>query len=114
MQNKLARIEIPDLQTHVKGTRPAVVEVITDRTDIAAGSNVTIQVESIPGNKAVIYSYILPLLLFVATFGSLRHVTGNTGLAALLAIFTLIPYYAILWVITARSLGGVKFRLKNE
>jgi hypothetical protein len=91
-----------------------VVCVTTERQDLFPGRKVVVQIETTPGNKAVLWSFALPFVLFVASLASLQHATQNTGLAILLAVFTLIPYYSILWVITARSLGKVKVRLRND
>lgn len=112
-KDKVVWVEInptPDISS----SRSKVLCMTTERTDLFPGRRVVVQIESIPGNKAVLWSFALPLVLFVATLAAMLHTTQNTGLAILLAVFTLIPYYSILWVITARSLGTVKIRLRND
>jgi positive regulator of sigma E activity len=90
-----------------------VVEVANRGQDLQIGQSVIVLAEARVSDLAVKMSYVLPIVLFVATFFALRRATGNEGLAWLLAIFTLIPYYTILWIITSRISRMSRFRLKN-
>ena len=91
-----------------------IVQVPASERDLQVGQAVIVLAEPRVSALAVKLSYVLPLVLFVATFFALRRATGNEGLSWLLAIFTLIPYYTILLIITNRVLRAFRFRLKND
>lgn len=112
VKDKVVSVEVVDTSVKGKGST-RVVEIATERHDLDIGQRVVVIVESTPGNRAVMFVFILPAVLFCVIFFGLKDVTDSEGLAGLLAVFTLIPYYTIFWVITSRSQGMVKMKIKE-
>ena len=108
IKGETAMVEIPGAQDGVK-----VVEAASRGQNLKVGQSVVVLAEPRVSDLAVKMSYVLPIVLFIATFFALKRATGNEGLAWLLAIFTLIPYYTILWIITSRVSRMSRFRLKS-
>lgn len=80
----------------------------------ATGDKVMVKMEESLGRKAVVLGYVLPfivLLLSVIIFLSLMK---NEGLAALLSIFMLVPYYAGLYLFRDKLSKEFRFRIQGS
>ena len=62
------------------------------------GDRVEVAMRKSLGTRAVMLGYIVPFLLVIATMIVILAVTGREGLAGLLALGVLIPYYLLLYL----------------
>lgn len=95
--------------------RRKVVDVIpTADRDYVLGDVITFVGERSMGVRAVVFAYVIPLLLVVAGLVC-AHVAGlGDGGSALVALATLVPYYAALWLLRGRVDKSFKFKAKNQ
>ena len=70
-----------------------------DYLSFKPGDQVTIRMKQSLGKKALFLGYILPLIILVASIGIFIWVFTDEGLAALLSILLLGPYYFILYLL---------------
>jgi len=65
--------------------------------DFKVGDNVTLIMERKMGKKAVFLAYVLPFLIVMLSLIVFTSVLDNEGLAGLLSLAFLIPYYTIMY-----------------
>lgn len=90
------------------------VEVKNTSYDLQVGDKVQVLLENKLGLKAVWYGYVIPLLLLVGTMTLTISVLNDEGLAALLSIGILVPYYLILYLLRNRLSETFRFSLHTE
>ena len=78
------------------------------------GEQVTIVLQQSLGFKALWFGYLIPLLVLVVTVVIVSALTGKDGLAGLLAIGMLIPYYSILYFYRKELKNKFDFTLKKS
>lgn len=95
--------------------RRKVVDVFpTPGRDYVLGDTITFVGERSMGVRAVLLAYVIPLLLVVAGLVC-AHVAGlGDGGCALVALATLVPYYAALWLLRGRIDKSFIFKAKNQ
>lgn len=84
--------------------------IMVDRMDageVSPGQAVSVEMQSSAGNRAVFYGYILPCLLVVITLVLAVNFTSD-GVAGLISLGILLPYYTALYLF--RDKLGKKFR----
>lgn len=77
------------------------------------GDAVIVGTSSHAAGKALLLGFGLPLLLLLAVIGVMFAAGANEGIAALTAIFTLIPYYIGLWVFRQRIADNIAFFIEE-
>ena len=76
-----------------------VVEVPRGNADVyRVGDRVEVAMRKSLGTRAVMLGYVVPFLLVIATMIIVLAFVGNEGLAGLLALGALIPYYLLLYL----------------
>jgi len=90
-----------------------VITVKSDDPRFVVGSKVTIVIEQKTGDLAVFFAYFLPLIIFIAMFCVFLLATRSEGLAGLLALFSLAPYFSSLWVFRERMNHSFKVYIKS-
>ena len=65
-------------------------------------------------SKALLLGFGMPLLLLIAVLVVVLYLTDNEGVAALVALASLIPHYLILWLCKDRIRQQVSFKIENE
>jgi sigma-E factor negative regulatory protein RseC len=95
----LAEIEVKNLEVSTAGKL------------YQAGEKVLVILSQSHGFKAVFLGYILPFLIVLASLVILLKLTNNEALAGLISIFSLLPYYLILWMLRGKINESFKFRL---
>lgn len=78
--------------------------------DYKKGDFVEIKMNEGLGMRAVILGYIIPLIIMVVSIIILLNFTSE-GMAAVLGIFSLIPYYLFLYVIRQKTKSKFEFSL---
>lgn len=80
-------------------SKEKIIEVTTpDYADFAVGDKVNVTESVGVGAKAVVFGFILPLALMMATIiSAITAFDTSEGVAALAGIASLIPYYLVLY-----------------
>ncbi|HPE34987.1 MAG TPA: SoxR reducing system RseC family protein [Bacteroidales bacterium] len=77
------------------------------------GDHVNVTMKKSMGTKAVFYGYFLPFILILSVLLIIYELTGNQGLAGLLALAVTLPYYAALYFFRNKLKSGFKFELQG-
>jgi len=90
-----------------------IIEVIKEKNKAySIGQEVTVVLEPSLGTKAVILGYFLPFLILLLTLIIALQILSNEWQAGLLALFVLIPYYAVLYFNKDRLKKTFTFNIK--
>lgn len=73
------------------------IEILRWEKIFKTGEEVLVVTSSSQGYKAIIYAYLLPLVLLIAAMITLLSLTGEEVTAALGSLLTLVPYYGLLY-----------------
>ena len=92
-----------------------VVDVFCcDTAKYRTGQEVVVWASRDVANKALLLGFGMPLLLLIGVLVVVLYLTGNEGVAALVALASLIPHYLILWLCKDRIRQQVSFKIENE
>lgn len=95
-------------------TKEKMVEVQdSDAARFAQGDRVVVVADSSVGFRASLYGYLLPLVLMVATLVVVLKMTQSEGVAALLALGILIPYYIGLYLMRNKLRSRLQFSIER-
>jgi len=98
---------------NVSEMKDEIVEVQRNESEsFSVGDKVDILMEKSHGTKAVMLGYILPFLIVLLTLIFSLSLIGNEGIAGLLSIGILIPYYLILYFNRERLKTAFRFRIR--
>ena len=90
-----------------------VVDVFgCDTTKYATGQEVTVWASRDVANRALLLGFGVPFLLLVCVLLIALRFTANEGVAALLALGSLVPYYFALWLLRDRIQRGISFQIE--
>ena len=90
-----------------------VVDVFgVDTTKYATGQEVTVWASRDVANRALLLGFGVPFLLLVCVLLIALRFTANEGVAALLALGSLVPYYFALWLLRDRIQRGISFQIE--
>lgn len=93
-------------------SREQLIEVDkADSPDVKPGDMVQISMKALNGNLAVVYGYVIPFLVLIFTMIILVNFVPE-GLAGLLSIAMLAPYYTVLYL--RRNQLKQRFRFRIE
>lgn len=91
-----------------------VIEVkVADSGKFKQGQEVQVTLQRSLGYKALLFGYLVPFVLLVTTILVVLQLTGNEGLAALLGVGVMIPYYALLYRLRERIKSQFQFKIKQ-
>jgi positive regulator of sigma E activity len=76
------------------------------------GDEVMVRMEESLGRKAVLLGYVLPLVILLASIVIFLSLLRHEGLAALLSILMLVPYYLGLYLSRKRLQKEFRFRIQ--
>lgn len=79
--------------------------------NLSIGQEVKISMGLRQANRAVIFAYVIPLIILVAMIFILSTLKIEEGLNALISIGTLIPYYMILFLFRNRLKRKFKYEI---
>ena len=83
-----------------------------DTTKYATGQEVTVWASRDVANRALLLGFGVPFLLLVCVLLIALRFTANEGVAALLALGSLVPYYFALWLLRDRIQRGISFQIE--
>lgn len=80
-----------------------------------ANDLVTVVGQKSMGYRAVLWAFVIPIIILVSILVVSVNAWGLGEIdAALAAIISLVPYYAILYLLRNRMAGSFKFTIKNK
>ncbi len=89
------------------------IEVEANIIEFPIGTKVIVQMKLTMGFLAVFLTYIIPLFLVMITIIVAYNLFKNDGLAGLLGLFILVPYYLLLYFIKDKIKRQIKFTIKK-
>ncbi len=90
-----------------------LIEVYCARpSDYRVGESVVITADEHVGHRAVVWGFGLPLLILLASIFGLKVLTRSDGMAALIGILSLIPYYILLYLLRRKIRDQLAFKLQ--
>ena len=95
-------------------SKEKVVDVFgCDTAKYSTGQEVTVWASKDVANKALLLGFGVPFLLLVCVLMIALRFTSDEGLAALLALGSLVPYYFALWLFRDRIQRGISFHIEE-
>ena len=85
---------------------------IPEGKEYKVGESVIIVLSQSVGLKAVMLGYIYPFLVMFISLIIMVNITENQGIAGLVALGMLIPYYAVLFITRQRQKEVFDFRIR--
>ena len=85
-----------------------------DTTNYSTGQEVTVWASKDVADKALLLGFGVPFLLLVCVLMIALRFTDNEGLAALLALGSLVPYYCVLWLLRDRIQRSISFHIEEK
>ncbi len=82
-------------------------------TNYSTGQEVTVWASKDVADKALLLGFGVPFLLLVCVLMIALRFSDNEGLAALLALGSLVPYYFALWLLRDRIQRGISFHIEE-
>jgi sigma-E factor negative regulatory protein RseC len=95
------------------GNTEKIIDVAADTGEFLTGDRVGVAITQSMGNKAIALGYFVPFLVVLFTLIGLTLLHLKEWQAGLLAIFTLIPYYIILYFFRSKLRKTFTFTLKK-
>lgn len=89
------------------------IDIIPTGKNYSPGQEITVLLKEAQGFKALFYGYVLPFVLVLFTLIVAFSVTGNEGIAGLLALGILIPYYITLYFFRDNLKKVFKFEVEE-
>ena len=91
-----------------------IVDVFTtDTASYQVGQEVTVWASKDVANRALLLGFGAPFLLLICVLLLASRLMTDEGLAALVAIASLIPYYLALWLMKDRIRKQISFQLED-
>lgn len=105
---------------HAKGACTAadlqdkLIDVYQSISDLKTGQKVMILGKKSLAPKAVLLAYIYPLILMLVTLIAVFYTTYNELLAGLLALFVLVPYFIVIYLLKNKLERTFTFTIKHQ
>lgn len=96
----------------ISGAEDKIIDV-KGSYDVSPGDRVTVVLEESAGYKAVVLSYVLPLVLVIAALVAFNSLSVNELIAGLISILMLVPYFLILYIFRSKINRSFTFTLKT-
>ena len=91
-----------------------VVDVYgADTARYQVGQEVTVWASREVANKALLLGFGLPFLLLITVLVVVLNLTDNEGVAALVSLGALLPYYFLLWLCRNSIHQQISFRIEE-
>ena len=96
----------------VADMKEKVIEISKKSSDnYKIGDKVTVVMERSMGPKAVFYGYFFPFLVVLISLIVLISLTENEGLAGLISLVLLIPYYFMIYLLRDKLKKKFEFKI---
>lgn len=91
-----------------------IVDVFTtDTASYQVGQEVTVWASKDVANRALLLGFGAPFLLLICVLMIVLKLTDDEGLAALVALASLVPYYLVLWAMKNRIQQQIAFNIEK-
>ena len=91
-----------------------IVDVFTtDTASYQVGQEVTVWASKDVANRALLLGFGAPFLLLICVLMIALKLTSDEGLAALVALASLVPYYLALWAMKNRIQQQIAFNIEK-
>ncbi len=87
------------------------IEIYRFSGEYKPGQTVNILGKTSQGYKAMFYGYVVPFIMVFVTLIVSLSVTQSEGLAGLLSLVVLVPYYAVLYLFRNRLKRSFEFEI---
>jgi sigma-E factor negative regulatory protein RseC len=89
---------------HASESKEKIVDVLNvpDASRLKVGDNVTVCASHDVANRALLLGFGLPLLILVSVLLIALFFLSDEGLAAMMALLALVPYYILLYLLRDR------------
>ena len=84
-----------------------------DTAKYETGQEVVVSASKDVANRALLLGFGLPFLLLVSVLMITLRLTSEEGVAALVALGSLLPYYLLLWLLRDRIQQRISFQLED-
>ena len=84
-----------------------------DTAKYVTGQAVVVSASREVANRAILLGFGLPLLLLIGVLLMVLRWTGDEGMAALVSLGVLVPYYIVLWLLRDSIRQQVSFRIEE-
>ena len=92
-----------------------IVEIENDHSiSLSTGEQVMVTMEESLGRKAVLLGYVLPLIVLLVSIVVFLSLMKHEGLAALLSLMMLVPYYLVLYLFRKKLRKEFRFRITGN
>lgn len=106
---------------HAKGacmaadSKEKIIEVVDNSGDFKVNDLVVIEGKKSIGYKAILWAFVLPIVLILSTLSIVTSVfMWNETKAALTSFVVLVPYYAILYLFRHKMANSLRFTIKTK
>lgn len=89
------------------------IEITSWEGHFSQGEKVVIVANESQGFKALFYAYILPLILLLISLIALTDILESEGIAALISLSLLVPYYTGLYLLRNRLKKTLNFTIRK-
>ena len=91
-----------------------IVDVFcSNSSDYSVGQDVTVWASKDVANRALLLGFGVPFLLLVCVLMIALKVIGDEGIAALVALGALVPYYFAIWLMRDRIQRHISFQIED-
>lgn len=100
---------------HTAESKEKLIDV-ADVADISRwqeGQNVVVSTQGGMAGKALLLGFGLPLMLMIAVFAASLVCGSSEGVAALMMLVSLIPYYLVLWLFRDSISQAISFTIEE-
>jgi len=96
----------------ISGKEEKIID-IRGRYNVSPGDSVTVMMEQSTGYKAVVLSYLAPLIIVITGLITCNILSFNELTAGLISILLLVPWYLILYLFRNKINRSFTFTLKT-
>jgi positive regulator of sigma E activity len=86
-----------------------IIETPKSDPDLKTGDVVGITMARSTGNKAILFGYFLPFILLISVLITLNAMGFRDWVSGLISIFTLVPYYLLLYAFRKKLSKTITF-----
>jgi len=101
---------------HTAEAKEKIIDVVADGREAfrwEKGQTVTVSTSGAMAGRALLLGFGIPLIIMLAVLVMALAAKCSEGLAALLMIASLIPYYICLWLFRHRIAGSIAFHIES-
>jgi len=98
----------------ISGSNEKIIEIPRITSGYKTGDKVIIRGDSSIGLKAVLYAFVIPLILIVISLSIILNVSNSETFAALISVIILVIYYFILYLFREKFKKKFVFTLTKK